>query len=300
MTGGAATGGLSTGGAASAGSGGQATGGDAATGGAATGGAATTGGSSTGGAATGGSASGGTASGGDGSGGDGSGGGEASGCPAGALFCDDFESGNFDAWSKVIQNGGTMTVASTFTTSGSGALFIDTPAGQRGGFLELNGAPLFPLPDKIMYGRAMVLFEGGSPDGHTDVIRGADANGGVPYYNLGHQHHEILLNYYVSYPEEDCWARPMPGYDLPVDTWMCWEWKFDGNASEIEYYIDGNLERKVSQFGDGCLNGNHEWEAPEFGTLQVGEYIAEAGDPSKIWIDDVAVGTSGLLGCPTP
>jgi hypothetical protein len=79
---------------------------------------------------------------------------------------------------------------------------------------------------------------------------------------------------------------------------MCWEWKFDGNTSEIDFSIDGNLERQVSQMGDGCLEGNHVWEAPEFGSLEIGQFIAEVGDPSQLWIDDVAVGTEGLLGCP--
>jgi len=220
-------------------------------------------------------------------------------CPPTAVFCDDFEGGNFSKWSGVNLTGGVLTVANKFVTSGTGALFINTPAGERGGFLELRGQPLFPLPNKIMYGRVMVLFEGGSPDGHTDIVRAADANRAVPFYNLGEQHHEILLNYFVSYPQEDCWARPAGGYDLPTDTWMCWEWKFDGNTSEIEFYIDGTLRRRVMQTGDGCLNGNHVWEAPVFGSLQIGEYIAESGDPSKLWIDDVAVGTQARLGCPT-
>jgi hypothetical protein len=191
-----------------------------------------------------------------------------------------------------------VSVAGQFTTSGASALFIDTAAGKRGGFLQLKGAPLFPLPNKVMYGRAMVRFQGGTPDGHTDIVRGSTLSGGVPFYNVGEQHHEILLNYYVQYPEVDCWARPQPGYDLPPDTWMCWEWKFDGNLSEMEFYIDGELERKVSQTGDGCLQGNSVWTAPEFGLLQIGEYIAETGDPSKLWIDDVAVGTQARLGCP--
>src|SRR5690606_4466191 len=123
------------------------------------------------------------------------------------------------------------------------------------------------------------------PDGHTDIVRGADGNKGVPFYNAGHQHGEVLLNYYVSYPEEDCWARPSPGYTLPTNEWMCWEWKFDGNASQMEFYINGELERLVDQRGDGCLNGDHVWEAPEFGSLRIGEYIAElSATDSRMWI----------------
>lgn len=217
-------------------------------------------------------------------------------CPANALFCDDFEDGNLDGWKKK-EAGGTLTIGAQQAVSGSHALTIEIPAGKQGGFLELSGAPLFPLPGKLIWGRAFVYFDN-APDGHTDIFRGAAADGQIPWYNVGEQHGEILLNYYNG-NAEDCWARPKPGKVVPLETWMCWEFSFDGNADEIQFFIDGELSRKVTKTGDGCGQGTPTWAAPTFASLQVGEYIAQVSDtPSKMYIDDVAVGTASRLGCP--
>lgn len=217
-------------------------------------------------------------------------------CPANALFCDDFEDGNLEGWKKK-EAGGTLKVDTQEASSGTHALSIDIPANKQGGFLELSGAPLFPLPNKLIWGRAMVYFDT-APDGHTDIFRGAAADGQIPWYNVGEQHGEILLNYYNG-SAEDCWARPKPGKVVPLKTWMCWEFSFDGNADELQFFIDGELSRKVTKMGDGCGQGTPTWVAPTFASLQVGEYIAQVSNmPSKMYIDDVAVGTASRLGCP--
>ena len=216
-------------------------------------------------------------------------------CPPNAVFCDDFE-GNLDAWKKK-EAGGTLKIDTQRAIFGNRALSIEIPAGKQGGFLELSGAPLFPLPNKLIWGRALVFFEN-APDGHTDIFRGAAADGQIPWYNVGEQHGEILLNYYNG-NAEDCWARPKPGKVVPLDTWMCWEFSFDGNANEIQFFIDGELSRKVTKTGDGCGQGTPNWVAPTFASLQIGEYIAQVSDtPSKMYIDSFAVGTQSRLGCP--
>lgn len=303
-TGGVGTGGagLSTGG---AGSGGETTGvgGDVVgSGGVGTGGAD---------AGVGGTGSGGEGSGGEGTGGDGTGGVTEDGCPAGAVICDDFEDGTLSQW-NINQQGGTLSVGTAFANSGTKALLVDTQPGSNnhGGYIRATGAPLFPLPNNVIYGRAMVLYEGVNgkiPTQHTDIVRAADASSNVPFYNLGSQtnsgskQEEILLNYYVSYPDEDCWVRPSPGYKINAQEWMCWEWHFDGNTNQLKFYINGDLEVDLTEYGDGCVDqAQHVWDAPEFGSFQIGAYISEGGatENQKIWIDDVAVGTSGLLGCP--
>ena len=129
-------------------------------------------------------------------------------CPASAVICEDFEDGNLDGWTQLV-TGGTLAIDSAHAANGTSALSINIPANQRGGFIERTGAPLFPLPGKAMWGRVMVYFDSVS-DGHTDVVRGAPVGGGTPWYNVGEQHGEILLNYYDG-AAADCWARPSPG-----------------------------------------------------------------------------------------
>ena len=220
-------------------------------------------------------------------------------CPSNALFCEDFEDGNLDAWTQVVTDG-TLAIDSTHASSGKNALTVNIPANQRGGFIERTGAPLFPLPAKAMWGRVMVYFDSTS-DGHTDFVRGAAAGGGTPWYNVGEQHGEILLNYYDD-SAADCWARPSPGKPVALNAWTCWEWSFDGNTNEMQFWIDGQLSRQVSGTGDGCTSGqNTTWTAPDFGSLRIGAYIAETRDTvAQVWLDDVAVGTSGRIGCPAP
>jgi hypothetical protein len=220
-------------------------------------------------------------------------------CPASALVCDDFEDGNLDGWTRVLTNG-TMAIDNVHASSGTSALSINIPANLRGGFIERRGAPLFPLPNKTMWGRLMVYFSGVSA-GHTDIVRGATTTGGTPQYNVGEQTGQILLNYYNG-SAFDCWARPRPGKVIPLNTWMCWEWSFDGNANNMKFFIDGQLSREVAATGDGCLSGQASvWTAPDFGSLRIGAFIAEP-QPTvmQLWIDDIAVGTQERIGCPAP
>ncbi|HEY4187060.1 MAG TPA: hypothetical protein VGP07_18435 [Polyangia bacterium] len=312
-------GGTSSGG--TTGSGGTATGGTSASGGAVgSGGLAATGGTigSGGGPASGGAGPGGAGAGSAGlSGGAGriGGGGAAGGstaaggtsapasCPSNALLCEDFEAAALDKtkWTS-MPAGGTLALDTSQFYGGQSALTIMVPANKQGGFLENKGAPLFPLPAaQQMFGRVMVYFDS-VPDGHTDLVRGSK-DGSTPWYNVGEQHAQILLNYYAG-SSADCWARPSPTKAVPAKTWMCWEWKFDGPANQMQFWIDGTLSRTVDMKGDGCTSGtNTTWTAPSpFNNLRIGAYVAEVSSttPAQMWLDDLAVGVDGRLGCPPP
>ncbi len=220
-------------------------------------------------------------------------------CPGNALFCEDFEDGNLDGWNRLLTSG-ELGIDTQQAASGTRALLVDIPANERGGFIERDDTALFPLPNNTLWGRMLVYFDGVS-DGHTDFVRGAAANGATPWYNLGEQHGDILLNYY-SGAAADCWARPSPSKPVVQNQWTCWEWSFDGARNEILFWIDGVLSRRVSATGDGCLSGQATtWAAPDFASLRIGAYIAEPRNTiAKVWIDDIAIGTQGQLGCPAP
>lgn len=267
----------------------------------------TAGGNATGGSSTGGNASSGSAAsegsqaGATSGGAAGAGGTAASAlCPAHAQLCLDFEGGAFAGWNKK-ESGGTISVDKTHVSHGAQALLISVPTGQAGGLIENHGAPLFPLPEKQLWGRMMVYFEG-VPDGHTDLARGNGGNGG-PNYNIGEQHDSIMLNYYAGSSATDCWARPKPEKKVPDKTWMCWEWRFDSAKNQMDFWMDGTLLRSVDKNGDGCLTGNGAWQAPPtFESISVGELVAERSNSTayKAWIDDVAVSNSARVGCPPP
>ena len=70
----------------------------------------------------------------------------------------------------------------------------------------------------------------------------------------------------------------------------------------MQLFIDGELKRTVDGVGDGC-SGPNVWTAPQFNSLAIGAYDAQPNNaPSvgKMWFDDIAVGTTGRLGCPAP
>lgn len=207
----------------------------------------------------------------------------------------DFESGAYPGWTK---NGNTLVVDSTRASHGTQALHISVPVNGAGGMLEFRGAPLFPLPNKQVWGRMLVYFEG-VPDGHTDM---ANAKGqGPANYNVGEQHDSIMLNYYAGSQATDCWARPKPEKKVPDKTWMCWEWMFDSAKNHIDFWMDGTLLRSVDNTGDGCLQGNGPWQAPAaFEVIGVGERIAERSSTTayQAWIDDVALSNTSRVGCP--
>jgi hypothetical protein len=219
-------------------------------------------------------------------------------CPTTAVFCDDFEDGNLDGWVR-MESGGTLAIDSTHASSGQNALGITMATGQRGGWLQRTGAPLFPLPNNAIYGRMMVYFES-LPAGHTDFVRASATNGQTPWYNVGEQTGRVLLNYFSN--GSDCWARPSPSTNIPLSTWMCWEWAYDGSRNQMQFFINSQLSRTVDGVGDGCT-GPNVWTAPQFNYLAIGAYNAQpANAPSvgKMWMDDIAVSTTGRVGCPAP
>jgi hypothetical protein len=217
-------------------------------------------------------------------------------CKNGALVCDDFEDGDLVGWRK-SETGGKLEVEGTHAYSGKSAVRLTIPANQRGGFLQQRGAPLFPLPKKVLWGRMMVYFED-MAGGHFDTIRGGTAGGGTPWYNIGGQGKAYFLNYYTG--GHDCWSVPAGRPAIPRNKWMCWEWTFDGNTNGISYWVDGKLVREVKGPGDGCVSGgNAPWVAPTFGSIQLGEFNAQTtGAQTRMWMDDIALGTEMRIGCP--
>jgi hypothetical protein len=217
-------------------------------------------------------------------------------CADPAVVCDDFEAGDLARWTKV-ETGGTFAIDSMHAYGGKSAVKLTIPANQRGGFLEQKGAPLFPLVNNTVWGRMMVFYES-MANGHFDTIRGAPAGGGTPWCNIGGQGKALLFNYYSG--NHDCWGTPNPKPPITTNKWMCWEWKYDGSKNEMDLWIDGKPTHSVVGVGGGCVSGgNATWAAPTFGSVRLGEFNAQTdGAQTRMWMDDIAIGTSGRIGCP--
>jgi len=94
----------------------------------------------------------------------------ASGCPATALFCDDFEDdamGQFPGapWQNQTGSGATVRVDGVQAFSGTRAVHVLAPAGayRRGYFSLQNGSPIFPAASREMLPGVLVPSDSQSP-----------------------------------------------------------------------------------------------------------------------------------------
>jgi len=259
----------------------------------------------------------------NGSGGTGTG----SGC-AGALFCDDFESytagqAQGGSWTKTMSSGATVTVDTMqFRSGGKSVKFaVPSSSSSKTAYIRLAAALVFPAAANGFYGRMMVRLESAPTTSvHWTILEGSGLVPGQNYhalYRYGGQHpvmngstfvgNQWMANYETpdSYsgtgPSTDCWLHANKVV-IPVGTWSCVEWQFDGPTNSMHFWLDGAAVSSltVNGVGQGCGNGQpatYPWTAPKFDRLDLGWEAYQQDAARNLWIDDVAVSTT-KIGCP--
>ncbi len=232
---------------------------------------------------------------------------------SGALLCEDFEAYPLGGpplgpWTPSTFAGGAIAMDETRARSGRRSVRVGVSGAQayRRSYLELSGAPIFPLPGNAMWGRMMVwLTEAPVPNVHWTNI---EAEGDVPeragvrakYRYGGQVDKRLMANYDTMGARTDCWDGSQT--PIPEGRWTCFEWRFDGAADRLEFYLDGAAisDMTVSQRGEGCIANDlgGRWLGPDFDILRLGwEHYQSSTIPIELWIDDVAVSTT-RVGCP--
>lgn len=288
------------------------------------------GGTPSGGAPSGGTPSGGTSAG-AGAGGDAPGGGGAGGSAgadpcATALFCDDFEDYTTGqepdgAWTSTTRSG-SLSVETTRASSGTKAVRFTTEqsSDSKTAYLRLEGSPVFPLAQNVLYGRMLFYLESAPEESvHWTFIQGGGLVPGESYHALyryggqqpvtqggGFVGSQLMANYETpdSYsgngPGSDCWHHADQTV-VPVDRWACVEWKFDGPQNQMQLWLDGEAlpDLTVTDTGQGCVNqsGSYVWTAPDFDRIDLGWESYQADDARTLTIDDVVLSESAI-GCP--
>jgi len=228
-----------------------------------------------------------------------------------ALLCDDFEddpNGQAPAAPWVVStNQATLAVDTTMAYSGTQSIRITTDDGDgtyRRAYMSIEGAPVFPLPDNVVWGRMMYhLVEWPAGPVHWTNIQG---EGDVPemdfrglYRYGGMNDGALLANYETQGAATDCWRNSQTA--MPQGQWTCLEWHFDGNTDTMELYVDGEIVDDVTvvEMGDGCIghDTNDFWYAPIFDTMRLGWEHYQATSAREMWIDDVAMDDE-RIGCP--
>jgi hypothetical protein len=281
---------------------------------AATGGSGGTGGTATSGTAGASSVGGGGTSGvgGASAGGGGTGGSVTDPCQD-RLLCVDFETEALGEepgapW-EVRAIGGPSSVVVDDARAFSGSLSVKVATDGTSGFtsamIGVSGAPVFPLPNNVMYGRVMFYMEQAANDGvHWTHIEGRGPLSGQPgveaMYRYGGQHEQRLMaNYETSMISTDCWHHSQT--TMPVGEWSCMEWQFDGPNDRMRFWIDGEeiTDLDVMGSGMGCIGNDlsGQWPAPTFDEIRVGWESYQPDDPREAWIDDVII-DDAPIGCP--
>jgi hypothetical protein len=235
----------------------------------------------------------------DGSGGDaktgdaqiGDAGADAGECPFGAIFCDDFETGNFSRWETAnppaLPN--VLEVSSAKSWRGKYAMHVSVsdPADSGNTFYVNAHQGFGALSSGTFALRAYVYVPAGSTYGAFFVLT-----------------HDTSQTETVIFGPETCTnstttclysATVGSGVDiaanatvaLPTDQWNCVEWVVElGDAGGVAGYVGGGLVFQAS--------GDTADPAGGFSAIDVGFMGALGGE--SVYIDDLAVSTQ-RLGC---
>lgn len=245
---------------------------------------------------------------------------------ADALFCDGFEDDAAGAlpgapWKEeTYASGARIVVSREKAFSGEQSMQVIAPGGaRRRGYVAIHQPPVFPAARREMFGRVMVWLDAvpvpidGGDTVHWTLLQGEGRSADDRYnaiYRLGGERHSGLglkANYETTPPvRSDC--RQHSARQLPVRQWACVEWHFDGESSEMEFWLDGVPLDDMHVTGRGNAadsNCRHredlhgEWRAPPaFQSLYMGfeRYDVTAND-QNLWMDDVVV-SKRRVGCP--
>jgi hypothetical protein len=241
-------------------------------------------------------------------------------CPAGALLCDDFEkyasAADLSAAWHVTATTATVQVDATKAFKGKQALHISAPGGSMHmGVIAKDGAPLFPIAGNAFYGRMMMwLSQYPSGGAHWNNVQ---SSGLLPNSTQTAKYAwggdgtlgAVTAGYTIRNTPDagtamfDCYKQSTT--PIPVQRWVCVEWKFDGVADEMHYYLDGQplTNADVIKTGGVCVTPpppGGTWAAPVFANLSLGWVQPNPTTAAiEMWLDEVAIGTQ-RIGCPAP
>jgi hypothetical protein len=218
-----------------------------------------------------------------------------------ARFCENFERWDPGAspgapWRVSRYGSGTVSIDDKQAFAGRRALKLHVDAGRVSRAFVTTGAPAFPVPGNMYYGRMMVRVSA-MPAGsvHWDIIEGT--GGGRMFRYGGHFSGRLMANYLPG----DC--NRISRKTLPTGRWTCVEWQFDGSPDPaggtkdaMRLWIDGEA---ITDASIDKRQGSCQWRAPTFSNLAIGwQFHQVTTIPVDMWIDEVAVDTK-RVGCPT-
>jgi hypothetical protein len=230
---------------------------------------------------------------------------------AGLALCDDFEGDTPDStlWKVITSYSGQpseanhVTIDAEHAARGARALHVHT---QTNDPVYIETLAL-PKAGNTFFGRVLAYFDadpGMNTRGHWGAFVGmgkAAMQGAQDIeVRIGGQFDILVVNYSPNDALQTSASRDGfydDGMRLPIRTWTCFEFEFDGGADELRVWIDGaEIDRlhvtDWSQFGHGLTP---DW-SPEYDRLRIGYQSWNADTPIDVWYDAVAIDTQPI-GC---
>ena len=223
-----------------------------------------------------------------------------------------------------MSSGSTAAVDSAQFRSGTKSVkFVAATKRSKTAYIRLASKAskqIFPLTPNVIYGRMMFRLESAPTAAvHWTFLQGSGLIAGQTYhalYRYGGQHpvmqgttfvgNQLMANYETpdSYsgngPSSDCWKHAN-AIVVPVGTWSCAEWQFDGPANTMRFWLNGAAvdSLTVVNTGSGCGTPTAQWTRPR-STGWISAWESYQQDSARtIWIDDVVVSKT-RAGCPSP
>jgi hypothetical protein len=215
-------------------------------------------------------------------------------------FCDDFESRTAgqppdpQKWTVDLLGGnGVVQVDGSRGHASSKSLHVNGNS-QFHTMAQVTGAPVFPLPAGILFGRAYLLLPGAMPSGHVIWIEAGAVMNDTTETRFGANIGQLDINHWPGDQEQRA-----PGTGLSANAWHCVEFMFDSTHQEARIWLDSTelTDLHVTNWvAPMQQNGNNttpltNW-SPTYAAVRFGWELNGA----EIWYDDVALGYT-RIGC---
>ncbi len=232
---------------------------------------------------------------------------------AGALFCDDFESGLNPDLKPRMSGGGTVAVDQTRARGGKSSLHVKSLVrAYADGSVNLR-SPVFPTATNNFFIRAFVYY---APPAPADNVYLISVSGQLPgttthaYVSMGTQGYPYnkptapnfkQLSTFIYHSDiKSADHKPYTNPTAPEVTfgrWACWEWQVDGPNNKWTVWVDG--VEHMTRMWDGAAGT--PWVVPTVSSISVGIHHDHDENPSgvEVWYDDLVV-ASKRVGCGPP
>ena len=223
-------------------------------------------------------------------------------------LCDDFESAAADGppsaakWKVGAPNGmgtGTLAVDGTQAHSGTKSVRVIGKDNYNNHIFFYNETAVAGI-GKLVFGRMFVRFGQALADGHATFMTMKDTVD-MKDLRMGGQMKILMYNRELNdatLPELSPMGIAKSLSPMP-NTWICLEFKIDGNTGEIQTWADGNEILGLHADGTPTQDIDGQWVSgkykPSLSDIKFG-WESYGGGDMTLWFDDVALAAQ-RIGC---